>query len=190
MLMNEAGEPLDWATFVREAHTARQVVVVFDRIKRAVALGASSAPSRDDAIEMMFHPLSIAVRDLAHQEYFVSMQTIRSANSAHPPRRDDIESQRAFVRSSIQPVEARYDEIDPALDITIDFMLNRQRHIDQWQLLERLAESDWQSQGRDQFVRRFVDMAEGLGRSTDATHALRRLVNNPAEPLSPSSESS
>ena len=107
MLMNEAGEPLDWGTFTREAHAARQVIVIFDRIKRAVALGTSSSPSRDDAIEMMFHPLSIAVRDLAHQEYFAALHTTINANSAHPPRRDDIERQRAFVRDSIQPAKAR-----------------------------------------------------------------------------------
>lgn len=184
MLMNEAGEPLDWATFIREAHAAQQVVVVFQRIKRAVALGASSAPSRDDAIEMMFHPLSIAVRNVAHQEYYAALQTISNADSAHPTRRDDIDRQRAFVRGSIQPHEARFNEIDRALNTTIDFMLNRQRHIDQWQLLDRLAASDWESEGRDQLVRRFVDMAEGLGRATDATRAFRRLVNFPTEPLS------
>jgi hypothetical protein len=184
MLMNEAGDPLDWATFIREAHAAQQVLVVFDRIKRAVALGASSAPSRDDAIEMMFHPLSVGVRNLAQQEYIAAMLTISSADSAHPPRRDDIDGQRAFVRGSIQPHEARFAEIDRALDTTIDFMLNRQRHIDQWQLLDRLGASGWESDGPDQFVKRFVDMAEGLGRPTDATRALRRLVNFPTEPRS------
>lgn len=183
-LMNEAGEPLDWATFILEADAAKQVLVVFDSIKRAVALGASSAPSRDDAIEMLFHPLSIAVRNLAHQEYFAALQTIRSADSVHPPRRDDIDGQRGFVRGSIQPVEARYDEVFLALDATTDFMLNRQRHVDQWQLLERLAASDWESDWRDQFVRRFVNLAEDLGRTTDATRALRRLVNFPIEPVS------
>ena len=130
----------------------------------------------------MFHPLSIGVRNLAQQEYIAAMLTISSADSAHPPRRDDIDGQRAFVRGSIEPHEARFAEIDRALDTTIDFMLNRQRHVDQWQLLDRLAASGWESEGRDQFVKRFVDMAEGLGRPTDATRALRRLVNNPSEP--------
>ena len=30
--MNKAGETLDWGTFIREAHAAQQVLVVFDRI--------------------------------------------------------------------------------------------------------------------------------------------------------------
>ena len=67
-------------------------------------------------------------------------------------------------------------------------MLNRQRHIDQWQLLERLAASGWESEGGDQFVKRFVYMAEGLGRATDATRALHRLVDFPECALSPADD--
>jgi len=184
-MMNELREPFDWKDFIREAHAAQQAVVVFDRIRRAVALGASPAPTHDDAIEMMLQPISIAVRNLAQQELIVRERIIAIAAPGDRPSLDDVNRERQFVHDCLRPSEARYRVFDVALDTTIDYVLNLQRQTDQWALLEQLAAAVRVSTELTRLVARFVSVAEGLGRSSSATLALRMLIDHPNRALTP-----
>jgi hypothetical protein len=169
---------LEWADFILQAHAAQQAVVVFDRLRRAVALAESSAPTRDDAIEMMLQPISVGVRNLAQQEFIAGRRIMEIAATGVQPTPADVARERQFVHDCLRPKEKHYQIFDDALDKVIDFILNRQRQADQRMFLEQLTAAVSALTQLAPIIERFVDVAEGLGHSTFAIVALRRLVND------------
>lgn len=185
VLMDEAGQPFDWQVFIREQHAAQQAVVIFDRLKRAVRLGVLPAPTYDhvvdDAIEMSLQPLSIAVRNLAQQEFIVSQRLVTIAASGYTLGRADVDRERRMVHDCIRPLESHYQVLDDALDMTVDFIMSTQRHIDQQALLERISSVMLDSSPSVHDVVRFLNLAESLGRRSHGTVALRALITSLAK---------
>jgi hypothetical protein len=178
-MQSRPGEPLEWGDFIREAHAAQQAVVVFDRIRRAVALGSSPAPTRDNAIEMALQPVSIAVRNLAQQEFVVSELMVEIAVEGRTSDTVDLNRERRFVHDSLRPLEASYRVLDATLDKAIDFVLTRHRQADSHVLQERLATAVRSSKEAARLVERFLVVADGLGHSASTTLALRSIIEHP-----------
>jgi len=94
------------------------------------------------------------------------------------PTSADASRERQFVQDCLRPKEKHYQVFNVALDRVIDFILNRQLKIDRRTLLKQLSATVTESMEFASIIDRFVVVAEGLGRSSSAVAALRRLVND------------
>lgn len=169
------GAPIAWAEFIRETHTAQQVIVAFDRIKRAVSLGAQLNPRYDDGVEMAFHPLTLSVRNLAQQELHVSQFIGGQLAQGRRVGRRVIEKQRRFVHDCYRPLEAHYRMVDTRLDLTIDLLLNKHRSLPVDAAIRRLADQGDRSDYR-RTVEHFLSTADMLGQTSGVISQLHRLV--------------
>ncbi len=189
--MQESGKELDPVAFVREAQVAQHVVVIFDRLRRSAALQGGSkltsdalAATRRATIETVLQPVAMAVRGKAQQAMLSAsldpgafVRKRRRARTRLGSRgRRGAQERMSFVLASIAPFEDNYAAVDEVLNATTDFILNQERYIETDDLLEELVDTLRATRSFDGAVRGFTWLADQLGRTTEDTTTLQRMV--------------